>query len=147
MGIIRTELEEQWVWIILNRPDKRNALNPELISELDQRLATFEDGIEPRVLIISGEGPAFCSGLDLKELQQMSRKSYAESLQDARSYAQLLKRIYRHPKPIIAAVNGPAIAGGCGLASVCDVTLAASTAKFGYTEAKIGFVPVVVSYF
>lgn len=147
MGIIRTELEEQWVWIILNRPDKRNALNPELISELDQRLAAFEDGIEPRVLIISGEGPAFCSGLDLKELQQMSRKSYAESLQDARNYAQLLKRIYRHPKPIIAAVNGPALAGGCGLASVCDVTLAASTAKFGYTEAKIGFVPVVVSYF
>jgi methylglutaconyl-CoA hydratase len=147
MGVIRTELEERWVWIILNRPDKRNALNRDLISELEQRLAAFEDGIEPRALIISGEGKAFCSGLDLEELQQMSRKSYAESLQDARSYAQLLKRIYLHPKPIIAAVNGPAVAGGCGLASVCDVTIAASTAKFGYTEAKIGFVPVVVSYF
>jgi methylglutaconyl-CoA hydratase len=147
MGVIRTELEERWAWIILNRPEKRNALNSELILELDQKLAAYEEGFEPRALIISGEGNAFCSGLDLEELQKMSRKSYAESLQDARNYAQLLKRIYLHPKPIIAAVNGPAVAGGCGLASVCDVTLAASTAKFGYTEAKIGFVPVIVSYF
>ncbi|PYV44237.1 MAG: hypothetical protein DMG06_07375, partial [Acidobacteria bacterium] len=82
-------------------------------------------------MIISGEGKAFCSGLDLEELQQMNRKSYDESLQDAQRYAQLLKRIYLHPKPIVAAVNGAAIAGGCGLASVCDVTLAASTATFG----------------
>jgi len=147
MGVIRTELEERWVWIILNRPDKRNALNPELILELDQRLAAYEDGTEPRVLIISGEGKAFCSGLDLEELRQSGRKSYAESLEDARNYAQLLKRIYRHPKPVVAAVNGAAVAGGCGLASVCDVTLAASTAKLGYTETRIGFVPAIVSYF
>src|SRR5262245_51649990 len=147
MGVIRTELEERWAWIILNRPEKRNALNSELIVELDRKLAAYEEGTEPRVLIISGEGNAFCSGLDLEELKKMSEKSYAESLQDARNYAQLLKRIYLHPKPIIAAVNGPAVAGGCGLASVCDLTIAASTARFGYTEAKIGFVPVIVSYF
>jgi methylglutaconyl-CoA hydratase len=147
MGAIRTELEERWVWIILNRPEKRNALNYELITELDRKLAAYQEEAEPRVLIISGEGNAFCSGLDLEELQKMSGKSYAESLQDARNYAQLLKRIYLHPKPIIAAVNGPAVAGGCGLASVCDLTIAASSAKLGYTEARIGFVPVIVSYF
>jgi methylglutaconyl-CoA hydratase len=105
-------------------------------------LATFEDGIEPRVVIISGEGTAFCSGLDLAELQQMSRKSYAESLRDARNYAQLLKRIYRHPKPIIAAVNGPALAGGCGLAPGFDLTL---QPHGGYTEGRDRLVPVVVS--
>jgi len=147
MGVIRTELEERWVWIILNRPEKRNALNSELTLELDRQLAAYEEGVEPRVVIISGEGNAFCSGLDLEELKKMSGKSFAETLHDARNYAQLLKRIYLHPKPIIAAVNGPAVAGGCGLASVCDLTIAASTAKLGYTEAKIGFVPVIVSYF
>ena len=147
MGLVRTEIEESWAWLILNRPEKRNALNSELILELEAKLAAYEEGQEPRVLIISGEGNAFCSGLDLEELQKISRKSFAESLQDARQYAQLLKRIYLHPKPVIAAVNGPAIAGGCGVASVCDMTLAASTARFGYTEARIGFVPVVVSYF
>src|SRR5436309_5137005 len=147
MNTIRTEFEDRWVWIVLNRPDKRNALSTELITELNQSLADFEDGAEQRVLIITGEGKAFCSGLDLEELQQMNRKSYEESLQDAHRYAQLLKRIYLHPKPIVAAVNGAAIAGGCGLASICDVTLAASIATFGYTEAKIGFVPVIVSNF
>jgi len=147
MNTIRTELEDRWAWIFLNRPGKRNALSAELIAELNQTLADFEDGAEQRVLIITGEGKAFCSGLDLEELQQMNRKSYEESLQDAHRYAQLLKRIYLHPKPIVAAVNGAAIAGGCGLASICDVTLAASIATFGYTEAKIGFVPVIVSNF
>jgi methylglutaconyl-CoA hydratase len=147
MGVIRTELEEQWAWIILNRPEKRNALNPELIAELEQKLASYEEGTEPRVIILTGEGKAFCSGLDLEELRLMCHKSYAESSQDARHYAQLLRRIYLHPKPIIAAINGPAIAGGCGLASVCDVTIAAASAQLGYTETKIGFVPVVVSYF
>jgi len=147
MGVIRTELEERWAWVILNRPEKRNALNPELITELDQKLASYEEGTEPSAIILTGEGKAFCSGLDLEELRQMCQRSYAESLQDARKYAQLLRRIYLHPKPIIAAVNGPAIAGGCGLASVCDLTIATSAAQFGYTEARIGFVPVVVSYF
>ncbi len=147
MGVIRTELEEQWAWIFLNRPEKRNALSPELISELEQRLASYEEGTEPRVIILTGEGKAFCSGLDLEELRQMCHKSYAESLQDARHYAQLLRRIYLYPKPVIAAINGPAIAGGCGLASVCDLGIAADSAQFGYTETKIGFVPVIVSYF
>jgi len=147
MNTIRIELEEHWAWITLNRPDKRNALNGELMDELDQVLAEFETKAEVRVVILTGEGNAFCSGLDLEALQQLSRKSYGESLQDSQRYANLLKRIYLHPKPSIAAVNGPAIAGGCGLASVCDITLAATTAKIGYTEAKIGFVPAIVSYF
>ncbi|PYV90101.1 MAG: methylglutaconyl-CoA hydratase, partial [Acidobacteria bacterium] len=79
MNTIRTELEDRWAWIFLNRPDKRNALSAELIAELNQTLADFEDGAEQRVLIITGEGKAFCSGLDLEELQQMNRKSYEES--------------------------------------------------------------------
>jgi methylglutaconyl-CoA hydratase len=147
MNTLRIELEERWAWIILNRPDKRNALNGELMDELEQVLADFETKAEVRVLILTGEGNAFCSGLDLEVLQQLSRKSFGESLQDSQHYANLLKRIYLHPKPSIAAVNGPAIAGGCGLASACDITLAATTAKLGYTEAKIGFIPAIVSYF
>jgi methylglutaconyl-CoA hydratase len=100
-----------------------------------------------RVVILTGEGKAFCSGLDLEELQQMHLKSFDESLADSRLYASLLKQIYRYSKPVIAALNGPAIAGGCGLASVCDFVVAGRSARLGYTEAKIGFVGAIVAYF
>jgi methylglutaconyl-CoA hydratase len=98
-------------------------------------------------VLLTGEGKEICSGLDLQELQQLSRKSFEESLEDSHRYAQLLKRIYLYPKPVIAVLNGAAIAGGCGLASVCDLVLASSTAKLGYTETKIGFIAAIVSYF
>jgi methylglutaconyl-CoA hydratase len=147
MNTIRIEHEERWAWIYLNRPDRRNALNTELLNELRQSLAELEANSEIRVVILTGEGKAFCSGLDLEELQQMHLKSFAESLADSRRYAEVLKQIYLYSKPVIAALNGPAIAGGCGLASVCDLVVAARSARLGYTEAKIGFVGAIVSYF
>jgi methylglutaconyl-CoA hydratase len=147
MNVIRIEHEDRWAWIFLNRPDRRNALNTELLNELRKALAELEAGSAVRAVILIGEGKAFCSGLDLEELQQMHKKSFEESLEDSRRYAGLLKQIYLYSKPVIAALNGPAIAGGCGLASVCDLVVAARSARLGYTEAKIGFVAAIVSYF
>jgi methylglutaconyl-CoA hydratase len=144
---ILIQQEERWAWVSLNRPEKRNALNSQLIAELTAALDELERKPEVRVILLTGEGKAFCSGLDLEALQQMRSKSFEESLEDSRRYAHLLKRIYLYSKPVLAVLNGAAIAGGCGLASVCDFTLAASTAKLGYTEAKIGCVAAVVSYF
>jgi methylglutaconyl-CoA hydratase len=147
MNTIRIEHEERWAWIYLNRPDRRNALNTELLNELRTALTELDSNTAVRVVILTGEGRAFCSGLDLEELQQMHRKSFEESLTDSRRYADLLKQIYLYSKPVIAALNGPAIAGGCGLASVCDLVVAARSARLGYTETKIGFVAAIVSYF
>ena len=147
MNTIRIEHEERWAWIYLNRPARRNALNTELLNELRQSLDELDANSEIRVVILTGEGKAFCSGLDLEELRQMHQKSFEESLADSRRYADLLKQIYLYSKPVIAALNGPAIAGGCGLASVCDLVVAARSALLGYTEAKIGFVAAIVSYF
>ena len=147
MNTIRIEHEERWAWVYLNRPDRRNALNAELLNELRTALTELESNATVRVVIIIGEGRAFCSGLDLEELQRMHQKSFEESLADSRRYADVLKQIYLCSKPVIAALNGPAIAGGCGLASVCDLVVAARSARLGYTEAKIGFVAAIVSYF
>jgi len=147
MNTIRIESEEHWAWVYLNRPDRRNALNTELLNELRTALTELESNASVRVVILTGEGKAFCSGLDLEELQGMHQKSFEESLADSRRYADVLKHIYLYPKPVIAALNGPAVAGGCGLASVCDLVVAARSARLGYTEAKIGFVAAIVSYF
>lgn len=147
MNTIRVTLEERWAWVYLNRPAKRNALNTELLDELRQSLAGLDGNPQVRTVILTGEGKAFCSGLDLEELQRMHQKSFEESLTDSRRYADLLKQIYLYSKPVIAALNGPAIAGGCGLASVCDLVIAARSARLGYTEAKIGFVAAIVTYF
>jgi methylglutaconyl-CoA hydratase len=147
MNTVRIEYEERWAWIYLNRPDRRNALNTELLNELRTALTELESNAAVRVVIITGEGKAFCSGLDLEELQRMHQKGFEESLADSRRYADLLKQIYRYSRPVIAAVNGAAIAGGCGLVSVCDLVVAARSARLGYTEAKIGFVAAIVSYF
>jgi methylglutaconyl-CoA hydratase len=147
MNTIRIQHEERWAWVYLNRPDRRNALNTELLNELRTALTELESNDRVRVVIVSGEGQAFCSGLDLEELQRMHRRSFEESLADSRRYADVLKQIYLYSKPVIAGLNGPAIAGGCGLASVCDLVVAARSARLGYTEAKIGFVAAIVSYF
>jgi methylglutaconyl-CoA hydratase len=100
-----------------------------------------------RVLILTGAGDAFCSGMDLDELKASAAQSPTEHLEDSRRTARLYRRIWSFPKPTIAAVNGPAIAGGCGLATLCDFTLAVPNAKFGYPESRIGFIPAIVSVF
>jgi methylglutaconyl-CoA hydratase len=132
--------------ITLNRPERRNAMTPEMQQEL---IAAMEDAAAStcRVVVFSGSGEAFCSGLDLTALQAMQDKTAAEHRIDAERIATLFRTLYELPKPTIAAVHGAAIAGGTGLAMICDFTLAVPAAKFGYTEVRIGFVPALVSAF
>jgi len=130
--------------ITLNRPDKRNALSFQLLDELLHALDEVEKS-EALVLILTGAGGAFCAGLDLDELKTLIGKAHAENVKDSRTMARIFRRLYDFSKPTIAAVNGAAIAGGTGLATMCDFTLAVPEAKFGYTEVRIGFVPAIVS--
>lgn len=132
--------------ITFNRPERRNAMTPEMQEEL---IAAFENAVASgcRVLVLAGAGEAFCAGLDLSALQSMSDKSAAEHRVDADRIAKLFRMLYELPIPTIAAVHGAAIAGGTGLAAVCDFTIATPGAKFGFTETRIGFVPALVSAF
>ncbi len=132
--------------ITLNRPDRRNAMTREMQTEL---ISVIEESASNQccALILTGAGDAFCSGLDLSELQTMRDKTPAEHRSDAERLARLFVTLYELPLPTIAAVNGPAIAGGTGLATLCDFTLATPAAKFGFTEVRIGFVPALVSAF
>jgi methylglutaconyl-CoA hydratase len=132
--------------ITLNRPHKRNALNPELIEELSVALHDAEN-CECGVVILTGAGPAFCAGLDLEHLQTLEAHTHEENRRDSENVARVLRTLYDFPKPVIAAVNGPAIAGGMGLATIPDFTLAVPEAKFGYTEVRIGFIPAIVASF
>src|SRR5437879_5605883 len=132
--------------ITLNRPDKRNAINNQMIAELQTALDTIEKS-HSRVVIVTGAGKAFCAGMDLEMLAAITKQSPAENQEDARRIAKMLRRIWSFPRPMIAAVNGAAYAGGCGIATLCDFTLAVPDAKFGYTEVKIGFLPAIVSVF
>ena len=136
--------ESRIATITFNRPEKRNALSFEMIGELLAALDEIEQS-DALVVIFTGAGQAFCAGMDLEELKSVTGKSPAENLEDSKRMAQLFRRLYDFPKPTIAAVNGAAIAGGTGLATVCDFTLAVPEAKFGYTEVRIGFVPAIVS--
>jgi methylglutaconyl-CoA hydratase len=130
--------------ITLNRPDKRNAISFQLVEELIAALDEVE-GSAAQVLILTGAGKAFCAGMDLDELKSLLGKTHDENVRDSARMAEIFRRLYEFPKPTIAAVNGAAIAGGTGLATMCDFTLAVPEAKFGYTEVKIGFVPAIVS--
>jgi methylglutaconyl-CoA hydratase len=134
--------------IKLNRPEKRNALHPDLVKEFIERLNEAQEDNNVRIVIVTGEGKSFCAGADLAYLQNLGEYSSLENEQDSKSLAELFLAIYNFPKPTIAAVNGAAIAGGCGLASVCDIIVADQQhAKFGYSEVKIGFIPAIVSVF
>src|SRR6266436_637423 len=132
--------------ITLNRPEKRNAINTQMIAELQTALDTIEKS-HSRVAIVTGAGTSFCAGMDLEMLAAIAKQSPAENQDDSRRIAKMLRRLWSFPRPMIAAVNGPAYAGGCGIATLCDFTLAAPEAKFGYTEARVGFMPALVSMF
>ena len=132
--------------LTLNRPEKRNAISYELIDELLRALDEVRSSAA-HVLIVTGVGKAFCSGMDLDNLKALAGRTAAQNLEDSRKMARLFRGLYEFPRPTIAAVNGPAIAGGTGLATLCDFTLAVPEAKFGYTEVRIGFVPAIVSTF
>jgi methylglutaconyl-CoA hydratase len=132
--------------ITLNRPDKRNAISYELIDDLLAALARAAES-HALVVVLTGAGKAFCAGMDLENLQQLTGRAHEQNVKDSETMATLFRTLYDFPKPTIAAVNGPAIAGGTGLATLCDFTLAVPEAKFGYTEVRIGFVPAIVSSF
>jgi methylglutaconyl-CoA hydratase len=130
--------------ITLNRQEKRNALNSEMIVGLRAALAASADAPGVRVVLLSGAGSDFCSGADLREVLKVMDAGPLENMADARTLADLFLQMRHHPRPIVAAVRGRALAGGCGLATAADVILASETAQFGYPEVNIGFVPAMV---
>jgi methylglutaconyl-CoA hydratase len=132
--------------ITLGRPEKRNAISTEMVADLTRALGEVETS-SARVLILTGAGKAFCSGMDLDALKSIAVQSPTEHLEDSRRLARMMRRIWSFPKPTIAAVNGAAIAAGCGIATLCDFTLSVPEAKFGYPEVRIGFIPAIVSVF
>ena len=131
--------------LTLNRPEKRNALNDELISGLKKALRGADADESVRAIVLRGAGKDFCSGADLSAIQKIATASYEENVEDARQLADLFELIRKVRQPVIAAVHGRALAGGCGLATACDLVIATRSARFGYPEVKIGFVPAMVA--
>jgi len=132
--------------LTLNRPEKRNTISFELIDDVLRALDEVANS-DAIVMILTGAGKAFCSGMDLDNLKALLGRTPEQNLQDSEIMVRMFRSLYEFPKVTIAAVNGPAIAGGTGLALLCDFTIAAPEAKFGYTEVRIGFVPAIVSTF
>lgn len=141
---VKLEIQEGVATFALNRPEKCNAISSKMISEFLQGLDEVDSG-PARVLILTGTGKAFCGGIDLQALKDFRTQSDSAITTDARRIANMFRRLYTYPKPTIAAVNGAAVAGGCGLATLCDFTLATPEARFGYTEVRVGFIPAIVS--
>jgi methylglutaconyl-CoA hydratase len=141
---LQVAYESSIATLTLNRPERRNAVSFELVGEL---MGAFDEieASPAKVVILTGAGKAFCAGMDLEELKSLLGKSHEENVKDSATMAAMFRRLYDFPRPTIAAVNGAAIAGGTGMATMCDFTLAVPEAKFGYTEVRIGFVPAIVS--
>ena len=138
------ELEDGVLRVTLNRPEKRNALNGEIVAELKQAMTESSRDPECRVVVLSGAGKDFCSGADLEGLDKTAHADILDNMAGARQTSELFLMMRNHPRPIVAAVLGRAFAGGCGLATACDIILAAESAQFGYPEVNIGFVPAMV---
>jgi methylglutaconyl-CoA hydratase len=147
MSLVEYSVKERVGYITLNRPDKRNALSHELIEELKSAFTKAENDADIKVVVLNANGESFCAGADLAYLQQLQNFSYDENLADSNHLKELFLKIYSLKKVVIAQVQGHALAGGCGLANVCDFTFAVPEAKFGYTEVKIGFIPALVAVF
>ena len=147
MEFIEYGVAERVATIALNRPDKRNAFNIGLVSELKLALEMAEKDDAVKVILIRANGQVFSAGADLGYLQQMQTYTHEQNIADSSALAQLFKYIYQHPKIIVAQIEGHAIAGGCGLAMLCDFSFAVPEAMFGYSEVKIGFIPAIVMVF
>lgn len=145
MNEILTETTGSIRVLTLNRPEKRNALNDELIAALKDALKEADGDVNLRAIVIRGAGKDFCSGADLSSIQKIAGATYEENIEDARRLADLVLLIRQVRVPVIAAVHGRALAGGCGLATACDLVIATRSARFGYPEVKIGFVPAMVA--
>ncbi len=141
------EIENRIATITLNRPVKRNALNTEFVSELKQALEAVKNDDAVKLILLKAKGEAFCAGADLSYLQQLQTNSFEENLTDSNHLKELFAAIYHFPKIVIAQIEGAALAGGCGLATVCDFSFATPESKFGFTEVKIGFIPAIVMIF
>ena len=142
--ILTYEVDRGVATLTLNRPEKRNALNQEILTALKEALERTSAEKSVRVVALRGAGPDFCSGVDLAELERIAGMGAEESLADARGLGDLFVRMRNHPKPLVAVVHGHALAGGCGLATACDLVLARDEAVFGYSEILLGFVPALV---
>lgn len=147
MQYVTWQLESRIGFITLNRPDKKNALNQEFVSELKQAFSEAKANPACRVVILQSSGDVFCAGADLGYLKQLQSNTHKENVEDSVHLMELFKLIYSFPKVVISMVTGPAIAGGCGLATVTDYCFATPESKFGYSEVKIGFVPAIVMVF
>jgi methylglutaconyl-CoA hydratase len=141
---VLSEVRDAVAFLTLNRPEKRNALNDELIADLKRALKIADNDDAVRSIVLRGAGADFCSGADLSALQKISKASVAENLADAQSLAELFLLIRKTHVPVVAAVRGRALAGGCGLALACDIVLAENSARFGFPEVKLGFVAAMV---
>ncbi|MEO6167914.1 MAG: enoyl-CoA hydratase-related protein [Chitinophagales bacterium] len=147
LSFVKTEKEGRLFYIILSRPEKKNALNDLVVAELIAAFQLAEDDDAVKVVILKAEGDVFSAGADLDYLQRLQQFSFEENLADSSLLKELLLKIYSLRKIVIAQVEGHAIAGGCGLASVCDFCFSVPEAKFGYTEVRIGFIPALVMVF
>ncbi len=147
MSLVEYQTINRVAYISLNRPDKRNALNPELVQALKNAFEQAHINNQAKVIVLKANGEVFSAGADLAHLQQLQTNSYEENVADSNALKELFYTIYMSPKLVIAQVEGHAIAGGCGLASICDLVFAIPEAKFGYTEVKIGFIPALVACF
>lgn len=146
-NLVLYEVIDRVGYITLNRPEKRNALSYEFVQEIKNALVVAERDETCKVIVLRANGEAFCAGADLAYLQQLQQNSFEENLADSQHLMQLFQLIYYCKKVVIAEVNGPALAGGSGLATVCDFCFATPQSSFGYTEVKIGFVPAIVMVF
>lgn len=147
MNYIDYHIKNRVGLITLNRPEKRNALNFNVVAELKEAFTQASQDNTVKVIVLKANGKVFCAGADLAYLQQLQKNTYEENLQDSEHLKSLFEMIYKLNKIVIAQVHGHAIAGGCGLATVCDFVFSAPDARFGYTEVRIGFVPAIVKVF
>ncbi|MCX6185584.1 MAG: enoyl-CoA hydratase-related protein [Bacteroidetes bacterium] len=147
MELVQYEVKERVAYITLNRPEKRNALSFEFVQQIKVVFRKAEMDSDCKVIVIKANGEAFCSGADLASLQKLQTNTDEENLADSMHLMELYKMIHLSPKIVISQVEGAALAGGCGLASICDFCFATPLSKFAYTEVKIGFVPAIVMVF
>jgi methylglutaconyl-CoA hydratase len=147
MSLVIYTVQDRVGYIALNRPEKRNALSGDMVTELKAAFARAEEDETVKVIVLKANGEAFCAGADLAYLQQLQQFSLEENLLDSNHLKELFQQIYQLKKVVIAHVQGHALAGGCGLATICDFVFSTPEAKFGYTEVKIGFIPALVSVF
>lgn len=142
-----TEIKNKIGILTLNRQEKRNALSPELVEALKAKFNEWRNDDNIKVIILKANGDAFCAGADLEYLQNLQNNTFEENIEDSTELMELFSMIYHYPKVIISEIQGAALAGGCGLATVTDFCFASEKATFGYTEARIGFIPAIVMVF